>query len=165
MPTIAYIVRRARDRFEIRESTNTSAGPRARSLATFHVLTDEVLEHAGDRAEKPFDRKRISELAAKLGVPVVGNAVDAAARSLLVQLASGRSPRPGLSQLLIEMLATSRRGLEPASRDSIVEWIGAGTRLRGEALRDLLDLTDRLPVSRKGELRYPPLKRLRREKR
>ncbi|HUC37207.1 MAG TPA: hypothetical protein VMR97_08795 [Acidimicrobiales bacterium] len=159
---MAYVVRRPRGRFEIRESTTTPAGPRTRSLATFRALNEEVLEDASRRARAPLDRKRLRVLAERLGAPVEGSPADRAARSLLVELASGRRPRPGLSRLVVDALTTSGPGPEPSSRDSIIEWLGASARRRGETLRDLLDLTDHLPARSDVELRYPPFKTLER---
>ena len=52
---MAYVVARPKGRFEIRESVHTPKGPRARSLANFAVLSDEVLERARSRARRPFD--------------------------------------------------------------------------------------------------------------
>ena len=43
---MAYVVTRPRGRFEIRESVHTDKGPRARSLASFTELSDEVLARA-----------------------------------------------------------------------------------------------------------------------
>ena len=40
---MAYVVARPKGRFEIRESVHTPKGPRARSLANFPELTDDVL--------------------------------------------------------------------------------------------------------------------------
>jgi hypothetical protein len=40
---MAFVTVRPRGTFEIRESAQTAAGPRSRSLATFRVLDDEVI--------------------------------------------------------------------------------------------------------------------------
>src|ERR1700683_3247861 len=60
---MAYVVARPRGRFEIRESVHTPKGPRARSLANFERLTDEVLESARRRASRPFDPQAVLESA------------------------------------------------------------------------------------------------------
>jgi hypothetical protein len=52
---MAYVVARPKGRFEIRESLHTADGPRARSLAGFDVLSDEVIAKAARRARRPFD--------------------------------------------------------------------------------------------------------------
>ncbi len=66
---MAYVVARPRGRFEIRESVHTSKGPRARSLAGFTRLTDEVLATAGRRATRPFDAEAVRASAARAGAP------------------------------------------------------------------------------------------------
>ncbi len=55
---MAYVVARPKGRFEIRESVHTHKGPRARSLANFARLSDEVLATARRRASRPFDTER-----------------------------------------------------------------------------------------------------------
>ncbi len=56
---MAYVVARPRGRFEIRESVHTPKGPRARSLANFAHLDDEVLDRARRRASRPFDTEAV----------------------------------------------------------------------------------------------------------
>jgi hypothetical protein len=68
---MAFVVARPNGRFEVRESLHTPAGPRARSLAGFDVLTDEVLAKAARRAERPFDREAVLASAQRAGAPVV----------------------------------------------------------------------------------------------
>ena len=51
---MAYVVARPRGRFEIRESVHTPKGPRARSLANFAHLTDEVLGHRPPAGQQAF---------------------------------------------------------------------------------------------------------------
>ena len=57
---MAYVVARPKGRFEIRESVHTPKGPRARSLANFAQLTDEVLATARRRATRPFDAEAVA---------------------------------------------------------------------------------------------------------
>ena len=66
---MAYVVSRPRGRFEIRESVHTPKGPRARSLAGFALLTDQVLATAGRRASRPFDVEAVRASAARAGAP------------------------------------------------------------------------------------------------
>ena len=54
MPTMAYVVERRSGHWEIRESVHTAAGPRARTLATFRMLTDEVLERGLGHGQQAF---------------------------------------------------------------------------------------------------------------
>jgi|HubBroStandDraft_2_1064218.scaffolds.fasta_scaffold02039_4 hypothetical protein len=72
---MAYVVARPKGRFEIRESIHTPAGPRARSLAGFDVLTDEVLAKAARRAQRPFDLVAVLASGRRAGAPsTVGGA-------------------------------------------------------------------------------------------
>jgi hypothetical protein len=71
---MAYVVARPKGRFEIRESIHTPAGPRARSLAGFEVLTDEVLAKARRRAQRPFDTEAVLASGRRAGAPTAGSA-------------------------------------------------------------------------------------------
>src|SRR5438270_14049412 len=64
---MAYVVGRPKGRFEIRESVHTPKGPRARSLANFARLTDDVLGRARGRATRPFDTEAVRAAAARAG--------------------------------------------------------------------------------------------------
>src|SRR6516162_7999350 len=85
---MAYVVSRPRGRFEIRESVHTPRGPRARSLANFSRLTDEVLAIARRRASRPFDAEAVRVSAGRAGVEV-----DARGRRRAQGGAHTRSPR------------------------------------------------------------------------
>ena len=63
---MAYVVTRPKGRFEIRESVHTPLGPRARSLANFATLTEDVLKRARRRAVRPFDAAAVRASAARL---------------------------------------------------------------------------------------------------
>jgi hypothetical protein len=154
---MAYVVERRPGRWEIRESVHTDAGPRARTLTTFQVLTDEVLDRARAAATKPFAAAGVRLAAWRAGAPLGASAADDAARRLLAEAAAGRLPAPALRRLVVDHLA--RAGPLPVleSGDSVAEWAGASLEERGRALRDLLELTDRLPVRRRGTLRFPRL--------
>ncbi len=67
---MAYVVARPKGRFEIRESVHTPKGPRARSLANFAQLSDEVLARARRRASRPFDPEAVRASARRAGTPV-----------------------------------------------------------------------------------------------
>jgi hypothetical protein len=142
-------------RFEIRESRQTPAGPRARTLATFRVLTDDVLARAAARAERPFDATAVAERAEALGAPRATGTGARAARDLLVSLRAGHRPGPALTALLRAEL----RGPSVAAPDSVepvLEWAGASDDERGRALRDLLRLADRIPTRRRpAGLHFP----------
>jgi hypothetical protein len=62
---MAYVVARPKGRFEIRESVHTPKGPRARSLANFAHLDDEVLDRARRRASRPFDTEAVRAAAGR----------------------------------------------------------------------------------------------------
>lgn len=135
----------------------TPRGPRSRTLATFRVLSDAVLDHAESRAETRFDRQRLTRRAMERGIP---RASDDAATLALRLLAAIERHGP-----LPEAYAASlRNALTPGGTpmsDTLGpagEWIGATPTDRGDALRDLLRMTDRLPVrARGGGRRFPRL--------
>jgi hypothetical protein len=157
---MAYIVPHGAGRWEIREAHATSAGPRSTTLASFGVLTSEVVEQARRRSSKPFDREDLRRAAARVGAPVAPEPPDRASGELLAELAAGRYPRPVLRRLLLELLQNRDSGSsDGGSSDSALAasgWIGATPRQRGDALRDLLLLADRLPARRRArQSRFP----------
>jgi hypothetical protein len=142
---MAYVVSRRNGRFEIRESLHTPRGPRARSLASFDVLTGEVLARAAQRAQRPFDAAAVIASGRRAGARIAANPAtpDGAYRQFVE--ASGRmarSMRPG---------ATSGRRRNP-----------------GEALIELLGFADavtrRQPARPWQPLTFPALSRLARER-
>jgi hypothetical protein len=147
MPTMAYIVPRHSETWEIRESRATSAGPRSRTLASFRTLTPEVVERARARSSKTLDPADLRNAAARAGAPIAVDAPDRAAVDLLSELTSGHAPRPVLRRLLLDALR-SDPGEPSSNARAAATWITATPRERGEALRDLLLLTDRLPTRR-----------------
>jgi hypothetical protein len=147
---MAYVVATRRDAFEVRESRSTPDGPRSRTLATFRELDAATIERVRDRAEKPPSGAELREAALRAGAPVGGAPVDAAARTTLRSLAHGERPSPKLRRLLLDALAEKEH---PAS-----EWLGASLPERGEALEQLLLLTDALPVRRRRtDIGFPRL--------
>lgn len=161
---MAYVVPTKRGTFEVRESHATPKGPRSRTLATFREMTDEVIEKARSRASKPLETEELRSAAARAGALVPGSPVDHAARETLRLLAGGERLDPMLRTLLLDALdpggrtAARPETVSDAAR-SATEWIGASLERRGEALRDLLELTDALPVLiRSDEIDFPRLK-------
>ena len=67
---MAYVVPRRNRRFEVRESLHTPRGPRARTLASFGVLTDEILATAAAKAERTFDVQAVLASGRRAGAPV-----------------------------------------------------------------------------------------------
>jgi hypothetical protein len=139
---MAFVVARPKGRFEIRESLHTAAGPRARSLAGFDVLTDEVLAKAARRARRPFDVEAVLASARRAGASV---AVGAGGRE------DERSRRR-----FVEASRRMARTLEgpPAT----------GSTDPGVALIDLLGFADAVTRSRPARpfapLEFPVLARL-----
>ncbi len=145
---MAYLVPRARGRFDIRESVHTAAGPRSRTLATSSgALTPELLMNAAARATRPFDRGALLQRASELGIPVTERSMDRAARELLAHLHSGGRVDPTLAGLVREALEPWA-ARAPHSLSEVREWIGVDDARRGEALRGLLRVSDRITSSR-----------------
>ncbi|MDR3647965.1 MAG: hypothetical protein P4L20_02640 [Acidimicrobiales bacterium] len=135
---MAYVVARPRGRFEIRESVHTPKGPRARSLAGFTSLTDEVLATAGRRATRPFDAEAVRASAARAGAPTPRH----------------RSPE------MRQFVESSRRMAAALESPPAA----ASRRDPGDALMDLLGLVAQVSAYQaprpKEPLRFPPLARL-----
>jgi len=146
---MTYVVGRPNGRFEIRESVHTEKGPRARSLANFSLLTDEVLARAAGRATRPFDGGAVLGAAQRAGAPMP------------TPTPNGPGAGPGRSRRTF--VASSRRmarslGARPAD----------GRPDPGDALIDLLgfvaQITPFRPARAPEPLRFPPLARLRAER-
>ena len=152
---MAYIVSSRPGRWEIRESHRTEAGPRARTLASFAELTEEVVAHAAERSSAPLDAEEIRRLARRAGAPVAEAVTEQAARELLAERAAGKRPRRALRRLLSEALEAGEEPVSDAAR-AAAAWIAADAAERGSALRDLLLLADRLPAPRRpAKLSFP----------
>lgn len=152
---MAYIVARPSGAWDVRETRMSAAGPRSHTLATFRALTPEVVERAVARSSKPLMPNDLRRAALRVGAPIAAPASDRAAGELLTDLAAGRAPRPALRRLLLTALQ-GKGGDTSGGAQSAAEWIVATSRQRGEALRDLLLLADRLPPGRAAERpRFP----------
>ena len=140
---MAYVVARPNGRFEVRESLHTAKGPRARSLAGFHVLTDEVLAAAARRAKRPFDAETVLASARRAGAQA--------------QAAAGRS---------VGARASSDRFVEASRRIALAFQRPPANRPRdpGVVLIDLLGFADAIAVSQPPRpfepLAFPALGRL-----
>jgi hypothetical protein len=176
---MAYVTARQNGTWEIRESTSTPDGPRSRTLASFRALSDEVIEHARARAEKPLSADDVRDAARRAGAPVDLATADRAAGDLLRELADGREPHPILRALLIDALQEGpptrlgeRRNRQPSGAGVLpfetphnarasAAWLTRTPAERSATLDDLLLLTDQLPHGRRvGEpLKYPRLGR------
>lgn len=164
---MAYVVATKPGRFEVRESANTSSGPRSRTLASFRELTDEVVGKVQARAAKPVTAQELTRSALKAGAPVRGPKLDEAAREALRLMATGERPDPMLRRLLLDALADEDRSDRPAAANGQVssaaraatQWVGVGVEERAQALRELLDLADAMPIRmRPPEIGFPRLK-------
>lgn len=151
---MAFVVLRRDGRFEIRESVATPAGPRSRTLATFHRLSDATLEHAQRRATRPFDRGAVVASADRAGAPRDTRETVRLAHRLLTELEAGRNVPSVLARALARHLETNAPF--PDSLPPMADWLGVGLRDRGDALRDLLRVTDRLPRRPQGRRRRFP---------
>jgi hypothetical protein len=153
---MAFVVATKRGRFEVRESRSTPAGPRSRTLVSFAQMSDEVIDKARARAHKPPAAEELKQAAARVGAPVAGSQIDDSARETLRRIANGERLDPMLHRLLAGALAPAEKGPEEAdskisdSARAATQWIGVSLAQRAEALRDLLELADAIP------LRVPP---------
>jgi len=146
---VAYLRQRSDGRVEIRESTSTPAGPRARTLAVFRgPLTRDVVERAAARAQRPFRPEALRRRADALGIASSERRGDAAARSLLADLRAGVSIDPVVASLLKRALEGCATAEVPEALAEVAEWMGVGAGRRGRALRGLLRASDRLVKTR-----------------
>ena len=145
---MAYVVTRPKGRFEIRESVHTPKGPRARSLANFSQLSDEVLARAARRASRPFDADAVRAAAERAAA---GNAVPGG---------TPRHRRPE-TRRFVDASRRMARSLEPVPQQAV-------RHDPGDALIDLLGFVAQIeayPAPAVQEpLRFPPLGRLRVER-
>jgi len=158
---MAFVVPTKRGGYEIRESRSTPKGPRSRTLATFSELTDDAIEKARAKADKPPSPEELRAAARRVGAPVARAPADRAARELIAELGKGREPEPRLRRLLAAMLGDTQ-GAAAAPADpsrAVAEWMVATPAERGKSLVDLLLLADALPSGgRRGKpLRFPRL--------
>lgn len=162
---MTFVVPTRRGRFEVRESKGTPKGPRSRTLVSFRELTDELIEKAQAKAEKPIGADELRSAARRAGAPVAGPPIDNAARELISELGKGRKLDPTLRHLLTNLLSREKpkdTG-QPLSDSglSVAAWVGATPEQRGHALVDLLLLADAIPSGgrKKAPLRFPPFHR------
>lgn len=154
---MAFAVARRSGGWELRESRSTRAGPRAQTLASFRVLTPEVVERARERAGGSLSAVDIRRAATRAGAPIAPIAPNAAAAALLAELAVGHQPSVAVQRLLVDALPSAEAAPSDSER-AAARWIAASLEERGAALRDLLLLADRLPSSsRSAAIRFPRL--------
>jgi hypothetical protein len=146
-----YATRRRDGSWELRESVSTPAGPRSRTLASFRALTPDAIERARARSSKPVDAADVRRAAVRAGAPVPPSDADRAAGELLAALSHGRVPRASLRTLLADALGVPGQNAPSDSARAAASWVATSARERGEALRDLLLLADRLPPPRTSD--------------
>lgn len=153
---MAFVVSRPNGAWEIRESRSTGSGPRSRTLASFRTLTPEVVERALERSAAGLDEQTLVNLARRSGAPVATSGVADDAAALVEGLAAGGDLSPTLRRLTMGALGTP--GVASAAELSAGAWLTATPARRGDALRDLLLLADRIPVRKRSDkLRFPRL--------
>lgn len=146
---MAYLVRHAGDRIEIRESRATAKGPRSRQLARFAgALTPAVLARAAARATRPFDAEALVRRARVMGIPVESRGSEPEARALLARLRRADPIDPVMAGLLVRALEETEKAPLPEQVAEVAEWIGVPPAARGAALRDLLDAFGRIADAR-----------------
>jgi hypothetical protein len=155
---MAYVVARPKGRFEIRESVHTPKGPRARSLANFSELSDDVLARASQRASRPFDADAVRAAAARAADARPREAGSALPGAALEATPQHRRPE---TRQFVEASRRMARSLErvpplTARRDP------------GDALIGLLGFVARVkpfgPARAREPLGFPSLARLRAER-
>jgi hypothetical protein len=138
---MAYVVARRGGRFEIRESLHTANGPRARTLAGFGVLTDDVMAAAEKRAQRPFDAEAVIRSGRRKG-----------ARVLVASTGAARARDRFLAGSKSMVSALGKPSAAAAHRDA------------GEALMELLGFADMVRASQPPRpfkpLEYPALSHL-----
>lgn len=142
---MAYVVARPKGRFEIRESVHTPDGPRARTLAGFGVLTDEVLAKAASRAQRPFDVAAVLASARRAGDPATTS--HGAGSAAAQDAGGGRFIQASRRMARALQRPVGRRAVDP-----------------GTALIDLLGFADAVtgnqPPRPPAPLEFPVLSRL-----
>ncbi len=155
---MAYVTANRRGGYEVRESIATPSGPRSRTLVTFRRLDSEAIARARERARKPPSAEELRAVALRAGAPIAAAPLDEAAAETVRRLAAGERLDPMLRRLLLDALGRQERGARLGRADeangtavsaaarAASEWLGVDAEERGEALSDLLDLTDALPL-------------------
>ena len=150
-----FVVGRPDNRWELRESTLTPSGPRSRTLATFRKLDDEAIRHATARSPD-VDPQTLRTLCRRAGAPVAPPRPDGAAAQLLAALAHEEHPRPSIRRILAAELGATNAPATDSER-AAARWLTATPAERGQTLRDLLLLADRLPTRKPRQLAFPRL--------
>lgn len=164
---MAYVIATKLRRYEVRESASTPKGPRSRTLVSFRELTAETIKRVQEKSNKPPTAEELTRLALRAGAPVRGSELDNAAKETLRRIARGEQPDPKLRRLLIDALSQPEPEDQQSGPKNIVsdaaraatQWIGVSPVDRANALRELLELADALPIRlRPHEIGFPRLR-------
>lgn len=142
MPTMAFVVAKPNNRWEVRESYRTENGPRSRTLASFSELTPPVEKLVVERSAKDVDIEGLRLKATRAGAPVTSE-IDLMAGRLLKEMQHGRSPNRRLSNLIRDSFRSKSQLSHEVDRMKM--WTGASQRERAQALEDLLGFGDAIP--------------------
>jgi len=86
---VAFVVRRPGGRWEVRESWVSPSGPRARTLASFRLLTPEIATRATKRSATTLSAEALMRIARRAGAPVADTRAEEVARELMALLSAG----------------------------------------------------------------------------
>jgi hypothetical protein len=145
---MAFVVRRPKGRYEIRESIQTDSGPRARTLASFRVLTTDVIDRAAAVARTRFDAERVRARAKALGAPERDANANRAAQALLRELRRGGVIAPALAHALRDAVPDPAHRW-PDTLDGAIEWLGKTPADHGRALHTLMNFASHVPQRRR----------------
>lgn len=163
---MAYVVARRPGTWELRSSTFTPDGPRSRTLASFRVLTEEVIERAVRSSGGGLGCDDIRAAALRAGAPVAREAPLGTAAELIGELSRGACLPPRWRALLGALIPGDGDAPTDSER-AAAAWADASLDRRGAALWDLLLLADRIgsgrrPARRSRSLEFPGLNSARR---
>jgi hypothetical protein len=100
------------------------------------------------------DPQTLRTLCRRAGAPVVPSPPDNAAAQLLAALAHDEHPRPRIARIVAAELGATGASATDSER-AAARWLNATPAERGQTLRDLLLLADRLPARKSKQLAYP----------
>lgn len=140
---MAFIAATRRGTFEAREAYATPEGPRSRTLATFRELDAATIDKIVSRAQQTLSTDELIRSTLRAGGTIAATPANEAARATLRSIARGEKPNGKLARLLRDALTD---GVPSAA-----EWVGTTPAERGDALRDLLLLTDAIPLRRRPQ--------------
>jgi hypothetical protein len=164
---MAYVVATKPGRYEVRESATTPKGPRSRTLASFRELDAATVEKVQSQAEKPPTAAELTRSALRAGAPVRGSELNEAASETLRRIAAGEQPDPKLRRLLLDALShpdlsgrrSKPKGTVSDAARAASQWVGVSSEDRADALRELLELADALPIKpRPHAIGFPRLR-------